>query len=97
MLRRLFQKRQQRKLGATRKDVQEILFALDVEDPIDEQLVEVTAIQVMATLRNSRSDAYCQAEKAGFDFDAFLVFLQGIIEMLMPFIIKNRPADATAA
>ena len=89
-LRKLFQKRQQRRLGATRADVQKVLLVLDAESPIDEKPVEVTAIQVMATLRNERSDAYCQADKAGFDFDGLLEFFQAIIEMLMPFIIKSR-------
>jgi len=94
VLRKLFQKRKMRKqLGATEEDIERVLLALDAEDPINEP-AELTAIRVMAVLREERPEAYCKAKEARFDFDSLLDFFAKIIEMLMPFIIKKRAAVA---
>lgn len=94
MARKLFQRVQRRRLGGTRENVQKVMLALDAETPLDQQPIELIGIQVMAALREEHNTAYCEADRVGFDWDSFLEFLIKLAELLMPFIIKNRPTAA---
>lgn len=88
---RLFNKIRRQKLGVTRAGVLAELQELEKVSPIDEEPTELLAITVMASLQSIHTDEWCEANDAGFDFDALLDFISQLIEMLMPFIVKQRP------
>ncbi len=88
---RLFDKFRRAKLGVTRANVLAKLQFLEAISPIDEEPTEVLAIKVMAALQEANSDEWCKANDAGFDWDGLLEFISQLIEMLMPFIVKQRP------
>ncbi|MEE9185234.1 MAG: hypothetical protein V3U39_12285 [Acidimicrobiia bacterium] len=88
---RLFEKVRRVKLGVTRPSIARILQEMEKVSPIDEVATELLAINVMATLQHESSDEWCEADKVGFDWDSLLEFISMLIEMLMPFIVKQRP------
>jgi hypothetical protein len=88
---RLFDKIRRVKLGVTRASILAELAQLESVSPIDEVATEVLAVQVMAALQAQNSDEWCKANDAGFDWDSLLEFISQLIEMLMPFIVKQRP------
>jgi hypothetical protein len=45
----------------------------------------------MAGIQAKNSEEWCKADEAGFDWDSLLEFISQLIEMLMPFIVKQRP------
>ncbi len=88
---RLFDKIRRQKLGVTKPHVLAELQALEAVSPIDEVPTEVLAITVMARIQAANCDEWCLANDAGFDWDSLLEFISMLIEMLMPFIVKQRP------
>ncbi len=88
---RLFEKVRRVKLGVTRAHVLAELQALEAVSPIDEVPTEVLAITVMAEIQKANCEEWCTANDAGFDWDSLLEFISRLIEMLMPFILKQRP------
>lgn len=88
---RLFERVRRVKLGVTRPHVLAELQILEAVSPIDETPTEVLAVQVMAELQKENPDEWCKANDAGFDWDSLLEFISMLIEMLMPFIVKQRP------
>lgn len=87
---RLFEKVRRVKLGVTRAAILAQLHELEVVSPIDETPTELLAVKVMAGLQKENEEEWCEADKTGFDWDALLEFISMVIEMLMPFIVKNR-------
>lgn len=88
---RLFEHVQRVKLGVTQPSILVKLAWLESISPIDETVTEILAVKVMAALQVDNDEEWCKANEAGFDWDALLEFISMVIEMLMPFIVKNRP------
>ncbi len=88
---RLFDKARRVRLGVTRAAIIAHLRTMETISPIDEIPTELLAVRVMAGIQKDCSDEWCEADKAGFDWDSLLEFITMVIEMLMPFIVKQRP------
>jgi len=87
---RLFDRIKAKKLGVTRESVERILTEIDKVTPVDQTASDVLAMEVMRQLREANADAWCNADEAGFDWDAFLEFVTALVEMLIPLIVKKR-------
>jgi len=79
---------QRRKLGLTKQQVQAELVELHRAGQVEGQAVDVLALTVLARLRKKNPAAFCEAEKAGADWEAILEFMVQLIEMLLPLILK---------
>lgn len=91
ILKRLFARHSAKKLGVTQESVRAHLLAMDAEQPIDDgRTLEELAIGVGKRAQAANSDAWCEADGAGFEWDGLLEFISNLIEMLMPFILKQR-------
>jgi hypothetical protein len=91
VFRRLFARHAAKKLGVTEDSVRAHLLAMDAEQPVDDgRAVEVLAIEVGRRAQAANSDAWCEADGDGFDWEGLLEFISKLIEMLMPFILKSR-------
>ena len=94
-IRRLFDKVQAKRLGATEADIRRVMIALDRQEPIDQQPLELTTLEVIEALKNEKPAEFCEADKAGINWDEFGKFVQMIIAAIMAAVIKQRkPTDA---
>jgi predicted RNA-binding protein Jag len=82
-----------RRLGIDRDEVELQMQAMEAEGLLPEKAedIDVTdALQLIDRLKSTRQDAYCEAHKAGADWQAFVQAVVQIMQMIMPLIVKKR-------
>jgi len=88
---RLFEKTRRVRLGVTRGAIIAQMQEMERVSPVDEIPTELLAVRVMARLQSACFEEWCEADKAGFDWDSLQEFISVVVEMLMPFIVMQRP------
>ena len=89
-----------RRLGVTKENLQEQMLAMDAAAQLPSLASEIDmtdAAEMQLRLQAERQDAYCTANEAGADWNAFFEALIKFMQALMPFIIKARKAQPQAA